>query len=138
MCSIAKIISYIQKYLTKIHNTIFSFFPECDIILENSMYLSLIHIYCPCDLPDGPRHCISAGALGGSHGKRAHCVSARLCKAGRLQLLSLIHISHASIPYEVRQKVGITDGLIRLSIGIENISDLLMDLDQAIAESEAR
>ena len=47
-------------------------------------------------------------------------------------------MTHASIPYEVRQKVGITDGLIRLSIGIENISDLLMDLDQAIAESEAR
>lgn len=45
-------------------------------------------------------------------------------------------MTHASIPYEVRQKVGITDGLIRLSIGIENIDDLLADLDQAIAESE--
>jgi cystathionine beta-lyase len=47
-------------------------------------------------------------------------------------------MTHASIPYEVRQKVGITDGLIRLSIGIENIDDLLADLDQAIAESEAK
>ncbi len=46
-------------------------------------------------------------------------------------------MTHASIPYEIRQKVGITDGLIRLSIGIENIEDLLIDLDQAIAESEA-
>ncbi len=45
-------------------------------------------------------------------------------------------MTHASIPYEVRQKVGITDGLIRLSIGIENIQDLLEDLDRAIAESE--
>lgn len=44
-------------------------------------------------------------------------------------------MTHASIPYEIRQKVGITDGLIRLSIGIENIDDLLADLDQAIAES---
>lgn len=44
--------------------------------------------------------------------------------------------SHTSIPFEVRQKVGITDGLIRLSIGIENIDDLIADLDQAIAESE--
>ena len=44
-------------------------------------------------------------------------------------------MTHASIPYEVRQKVGITDGLIRLSIGIENIQDLLDDLDRAIAES---
>ena len=46
-------------------------------------------------------------------------------------------MTHAAFPYEVRQKVGITDGLIRLSIGIENIDDLLADLDQAIAESEA-
>ena len=45
-------------------------------------------------------------------------------------------MTHASIPYEVRQKVGITDGLIRLSIGIENIDDILADLEQAIAESE--
>lgn len=47
-------------------------------------------------------------------------------------------MTHASIPYEVRQKVGITDGLIRLSIGIENIDDLLADLDYAIAESEEK
>ena len=45
-------------------------------------------------------------------------------------------MTHASIPYEVRQKVGITDGLIRLSIGIENIEDILSDIAQAIAESE--
>ena len=44
-------------------------------------------------------------------------------------------MTHASIPYETRQKVGITDGLIRLSIGIEHIEDLLADLDQAIAKS---
>ena len=44
-------------------------------------------------------------------------------------------MTHASIPYDIRQKVGITDGLIRLSVGIENIDDLLADLDQAIAES---
>ncbi len=44
-------------------------------------------------------------------------------------------MTHASIPYEIRQKVGITDRLIRLSIGIEHIDDLLADLDQAIAES---
>ncbi|SDB02484.1 trans-sulfuration enzyme family protein [Eubacterium oxidoreducens] len=47
-------------------------------------------------------------------------------------------MTHASIPYEVRQKVGITDGLIRLSIGIENIDDLIEDLEQAIGESEER
>lgn len=45
-------------------------------------------------------------------------------------------MTHAAIPYETRQKVGITDGLIRLSIGIENVEDILADVDQAIAESE--
>ncbi len=47
-------------------------------------------------------------------------------------------MTHAAIPYEIRQKVGITDGLIRLSIGIESIDDLLADLEQAIAESEIK
>ena len=45
-------------------------------------------------------------------------------------------MTHASIPYDVRQQIGITDGLIRLSIGIENIDDILADLEHAIAESE--
>lgn len=45
-------------------------------------------------------------------------------------------MTHASIPYEIRQKIGITDGLIRLSIGIENIDDILSDIANAIAESE--
>ena len=45
-------------------------------------------------------------------------------------------MTHASIPKDVRDKVGITDGLIRLSVGIENIDDLLADLGGAIAESE--
>lgn len=45
-------------------------------------------------------------------------------------------MTHAAIPYEVRQKIGITDGLIRLSVGIESIDDLLADLEKAIKESE--
>lgn len=47
-------------------------------------------------------------------------------------------MTHASIPYEIRQKVGITDGLIRLSTGIENAEDLVADLERAIAESEEK
>lgn len=45
-------------------------------------------------------------------------------------------MTHASIPYETRQKVGITEGLIRLAVGIEHTQDLLDDLAQAIQESE--
>ncbi|MDE5649236.1 MAG: aminotransferase class I/II-fold pyridoxal phosphate-dependent enzyme [Oscillospiraceae bacterium] len=47
-------------------------------------------------------------------------------------------MTHASIPYEVRQQVGITDGLIRLSVGIENADDLRADLEHAITESEEK
>mgnify|MGYP000967464393 CR=1 FL=1 len=41
-------------------------------------------------------------------------------------------MTHASIPKEIREKVGITDGLIRLSVGIENRNDLSADLEAAI------
>ena len=47
-------------------------------------------------------------------------------------------MTHASIPAEIRKKVGITDGLIRLSTGIEDIADILADLEQAIAKSEVK
>ena len=41
-------------------------------------------------------------------------------------------MSHAAMPREFRQKVGITDDLIRLSIGLENVYDLIEDLEQAL------
>lgn len=47
-------------------------------------------------------------------------------------------MTHASIPEEIRKKVGITDGLIRLSVGIENIDDILADLKQAIDAAEVK
>lgn len=40
-------------------------------------------------------------------------------------------MTHASIPRETREKLGITDGLIRLSVGIEDVADLQADLQQA-------
>ena len=44
-------------------------------------------------------------------------------------------MTHASIPRELRLKLGITDNLIRLSVGIENASDLISDIKQAIENS---
>ena len=41
-------------------------------------------------------------------------------------------MTHASMPKEHREKVGITDELIRLSVGLENIDDLIEDLSQAL------
>ena len=43
-------------------------------------------------------------------------------------------MTHASVPAEIRQELGIDDGLIRISVGIEHIDDLLADLDQALAD----
>jgi cystathionine gamma-lyase len=42
-------------------------------------------------------------------------------------------MTHASIPAEIRVARGIDDGLVRLSVGIEDISDLRADLEQALA-----
>jgi cystathionine beta-lyase/cystathionine gamma-synthase len=41
-------------------------------------------------------------------------------------------MTHASVPAEVRERIGITDGLIRISVGIEDVEDLITDLDQAL------
>lgn len=42
-------------------------------------------------------------------------------------------MTHAAIPKEEREKTGVVDSLIRLSVGIENIEDLLQDLEDALA-----
>lgn len=42
-------------------------------------------------------------------------------------------MTHASIPKEEREKLGVTDSLLRLSVGVEDIEDLLEDLEQALA-----
>ena len=42
-------------------------------------------------------------------------------------------MTHASIPAEIRVARGIDDGLVRLSVGIEDVADLRADLEQALA-----
>jgi cystathionine gamma-lyase len=41
-------------------------------------------------------------------------------------------MTHASVPPELRARLGITDNLVRLSVGIEDVDDLIGDLDQAL------
>ncbi len=41
-------------------------------------------------------------------------------------------MTHASVPKAMREEMGLTDGLVRLSVGIEDLDDLLKDLDQAL------
>ncbi len=44
-------------------------------------------------------------------------------------------MTHASIPAETRRAHGVADGLVRVSVGIEDAADLISDLDQALAEA---
>lgn len=41
-------------------------------------------------------------------------------------------MTHAVVPEEERKRVGITDALIRLSVGLEDVDDLIADLNQAL------
>jgi cystathionine beta-lyase len=44
-------------------------------------------------------------------------------------------MTHASVPKPLREKMGLTDSLVRLSCGIEEAADLIADLEQAFAVS---
>ena len=46
-------------------------------------------------------------------------------------------MTHASVPREAREAAGITDGLVRLSVGIEDTNDLLIDLEHALSAIRA-
>lgn len=45
-----------------------------------------------------------------------------------------VAMTHGSVPPETRARLGITDGLVRLSVGIEDVDDLLADLEQAFVQ----
>lgn len=44
-------------------------------------------------------------------------------------------MTHASVPVEVRAQLGITDNFIRLSVGIEDVEDLMDDIHQALEKA---
>ena len=66
--------------------------------------------------------------------------SVRLCTLGESLggVESLIShpatMTHASVPEVERNRLGITDGLVRISVGIEDVEDIISDLDQALAK----
>ena len=43
-------------------------------------------------------------------------------------------MTHASVAPEVRERLGITDGLVRISVGIEDTDDIIADVDQALSK----
>jgi methionine-gamma-lyase len=45
-------------------------------------------------------------------------------------------MTHHSVPKDQREKYGITDGLIRMNVGIENVQDIITDLEQALSSAK--
>ncbi len=81
---------------------------------------------------------LSFEAPGGLEGAKSLARSVRLCSlvehVGSVETL-LTHsasMTHADVPREQREAVGVTDGLLRLSVGLEDAEDIIADLDQAI------
>ncbi len=105
-------------------------------------------VYYP-GLPSHPQHDVARrqqrgpGAmisfeLGSLDAARRFLNQVKLCSlaeslGGVETLISLpAQMTHASMPPEVRERIGITDGLVRLSVGIEDVEDINADLDQAL------
>jgi len=85
----------------------------------------------------GPGAMISMD-LGSLEAARRFLNQLKLCSlaeslGGVETLVSLpAQMTHASMPADVRERIGITDGLVRLSVGIEDVEDIMADLDQAL------
>jgi cystathionine beta-lyase/cystathionine gamma-synthase len=45
-------------------------------------------------------------------------------------------MTHGSIPVEEKVALGVTDDLLRISVGIEDVADLIADLEQALTRSQ--
>src|SRR5271156_390590 len=105
-------------------------------------------VYYP-GLPSHPQHDIARrqqrgpGAmlsfdLGSLEAARRFLNQVKLCSlaeslGGVESLISLpAQMTHASMPAETRDRIGITEGLVRLSVGIEDVEDINADLDQAL------
>lgn len=101
-------------------------------------------------LPSHPQHALARKQMSGFGGMisfetgslgsaRTVLNSVRLCSLaeslGGVETL-ISHpatMTHASVPAEERQRIGITDSLVRISVGIEDVEDIIADLDQALA-----
>src|SRR5690606_9901360 len=101
-------------------------------------------------LPDFPQHDLAVRQMRGFGGMisadlgsferaRSFCGAVKLFtfaeSLGGVESLLChpVSMTHGSVPPDVRAKLGITDGLVRFSVGIENVSDLIADIEQALA-----
>lgn len=103
-------------------------------------------------LPSHPQHALAKRQMSGFGGMITFVVDGGLARAkqvlSRLRVFTLAEslggveslvehpaiMTHASVPPEVRAELGIDDGLLRLSVGIEHVDDLIADLAGALAD----
>jgi len=106
-------------------------------------------VYYP-GLSDHPNHAVAKSQMNGFGGMVTAVLKGGLTSATKLlertELFTLAEslggvesliehpaiMTHASIPSEIRKELGIDDGLVRLSVGIESVEDLVRDLDNAL------
>ncbi len=106
-------------------------------------------------LPEHPHHALAKKQMRGFGGLIAFDVgSIETARAvlPRFRLMSLAEslggvetlishpaiMTHASVPADRRAAIGITDGMIRISVGIEDVDDLKEDIDQALSDSHRK
>lgn len=107
-------------------------------------------VYYP-GLPDHPQHALASRQMSGFGGMIAFDLGSLEAASrflGRVRLCSLgeslggvetlishpATMTHASVPKKDRDKMGVTDGLVRLSVGIEDTEDLIADLENAFGD----
>ena len=127
---------------------------QCDNALTVARWLegqdAVVQVYYP-GLETHPGHALARRQMGGhfggvvsfevSSGEAARSFLERLRVFTLAESLGAVEslaespamMTHASIPEETRTRVGVSDGLLRLSVGIEDVDDLLADLEQALA-----
>ncbi len=114
-----------------------------------SRHSKLTRVYYP-GLPDHPGHALHKSQASGFGGMIAFDTGSMENAAKVLRRTNLFSLAeslggveslishpatmtHASVPREEREKVGLTDGLVRISVGIEDLEDLLADLESGLA-----
>jgi cystathionine gamma-lyase len=127
---------------------------QCENALTIARWLEgqdeVIQVYYP-GLESNPGHALARRQMGGHYGGvvsfEVSSANAALSFLERLRVFTLAEslgaveslaespalMTHASIPEEMRTRVGVSDGLLRLSVGIEDVDDLVADLQQALA-----
>ena len=61
------------------------------------------------------------------------CMLAENLGAAETLITHPVSMTHGDVPREIRERTGITDGLVRLSVGLENPADIIADLESALA-----